>query len=228
MNKYVIFDFDDTLVSNQLLDFESFRRTCDYFEIKSLSKHEIDKQRSKGLLAREIIINIIDKSKESLSVDDFLNYRKNFLTSQESNSFLELREYTKNLLSSLEKNGIKFYICSVRSNKKLLTNFLNENNILKYFSKVLIPSDLKIKLDSNNFSNRVLIKNSLIKNILKRIPLDNLVFVGDSKEDLISANNFSVKFILFKKSYFNNQFGHDVMKVSDMKILKNRLMELLL
>jgi len=225
MKKYVIFDFDDTLVSNEVLDFESFRCTCNYFGIISPSKNEIYKQRSKGLLAKEIVTNILNKSKKSFSVNDFLNYRKNFLSSQESNSFLKLRKGAKNILSFLEKNGVKCYLCSVRNNKKLLINFLNENNISKYFSKILIPSDLKIRLDNNIFSNRVLIKNSLIKNILK-IPYDNFIFVGDSKEDLISSNNFSIKFILFKKDHFNNQFGHNVTKISDMKILKNKLIQL--
>lgn len=226
MKKYVIFDFDDTLISNEVLDFESFRRTCNYFGIMSPSKNEIYKQRNKGLLAKEIVTNILDKSKKSFSVNDFLNYRKNFLSSQESNSFLEIRTGTKKLLSFLEKNGVKCYLCSVRNNKKLLMHFLNENNISKYFYKILIPSDLKIRLDNDVFSNRVLIKNSLIKNILKKIPHNNFIFVGDSKEDLISSNNFFIKFILFKKDYFNNQFGHDVIKVSDMKILKNKIIQL--
>lgn len=227
MKKYVIFDFDDTLVSNQLLDFESFRHTCEYFGIRSPSKHDIHKQRKKGLIAKEITIEILSKSKKTFNVDSFLDYRRNFLISPESNSFLELRKDTKNLLSFLEKNKIKCYLCSVRTNKKLLTNFLNKKNISKYFSKTFTPSDLKIHLDSDNFSNRVLIKNSLIKNILKKRLIGNFIFVGDSQEDLISANNFCIKFILFKKDYFNNEFSQDAIMVSNMKILKNKLKQLL-
>ncbi len=225
--KYVIFDFDDTLVNNYPLDFESFRYTCEYFGIQSPSKNDIHKQRKKGLIAKKIIMEILSKSKKSFNVNDFLDYRRNFLTSPESNSFLELRKDAKSLLSYLEKNGVKCYLCSIRSDKKLITNFLKKKNISKYFSKILTPSDLRINLDSNNFSNRVLIKNSLIKNILKKRQTDNFIFIGDSQEDLISANNFFIEFILFKKDYFNNEFGHDVMMVSDMKILKNKLKQLL-
>lgn len=227
MIKYVIFDFDDTLISNKQLDFESFKHTCEYFETKSPTKNELHKQRKKGLLARDIVKNIVHKSKNSFSINDFLNYRKNFLLSKESNSFLELRSDTKNLLSFLKRNEVKCYLCSVRSNKKLLLNFLNENNISKYFSKILTPSDLKINLDNTILSNRVLIKNSLIKNFLKGISHNNFIFVGDSEEDLISANNFSIKFILFEKEYSNNKFKSNIITVSDMKILKKKLVQLL-
>ncbi len=227
MNKCVIFDFDDTLVNNDLLDYEGFKRPCNYFGIKIPSKNEIILQRKKGLLAHEIIKNMNQKIKKVFPITDFLIYRRNFLLSSESNSFLRLRNNTKNLLLFLKRNGVLCYLCSVRSNKKLIINFLTNNNILHYFSGIFTPQDLKINIDNRNSSNRILIKTSLIKQILKKISSNHIVFIGDSKEDFIAANKFFIKFILLPKHSFKNEFGNYICIASNMKILKNKLIQLL-
>ena len=227
MNKCVIFDFDDTLVNNEPLDFEGFKRPCNYFGIKPPSKNEISLQRKKGLLAQEIIKNINKKTKKVFSIADFLNYRNFFLSSSESNSYLRLKNNTLNLLSFLQKNGVICYLCSVRSNKKLIINFLINNNIQHYFSGIFIPQDFKINIDNRNNSNRILIKTSLIKQILKKISSNQIVFVGNSKEDFIAANKFLIKFILLPKHSFKNEFTDNLCIAFNMKILKNKLIQLL-
>jgi len=227
MEKYVIFDFDDTLVNNELLDFEGFKRPCNYFGIKPPSKNEISLQRKEGLLAEEIIKNINKKTKKVFSITNFLNYRKNFLSSSESISYLRLKNNIQNLLSFLQKNGVICYLCSVRSNKKLIINFLINNNIRYYFSGIFIPQDFKINIDNRNISNRILIKTSLIKQILKKISSNQIVFIGDSKEDFIAANKFLIKFILLPKHSFKNEFSDNVCIAFNINILKHKLIQLL-
>lgn len=227
MEKYVIFDFDDTLVDNKLLDYESFKKPCIKLEIKSPSKNEIWQQRKDGLLAQEIIKNIQKKEKKVFSIDKFLNYRKIFLNSQESNLFLQLRKGTKELLSFLKKNNVTCFLCSVRSDKKLITNFLISNNVQQYFSGIFLARDIKINIDNRNSSNQILIKTSLIKQILKKTSSNNIIFVGDSEEDLMSANRLSIKFVLFEKLYLKKKFGDVIIKVINMKVLKNKLIHLL-
>lgn len=226
MEKYVIFDFDGTLVDNQLLDYESFKKPCIKLEIKPLSKDEIWQQRKDGLLAQEIIKNIQKKRKKIFSINKFQNYRNIFLGSQESNLFLQLRKGTKELLSFLKKNNVKCFLCSVRSDKKLLTNFLIRNNIKQYFSGILLAKDLKINIDHSNLLNRILIKSSLIRKIKKKNNSNDIVYVGDSYEDIISAKRLFIKFVLFKSFYLRNA-DITLSKVTNMKILKNYLTDFL-
>ena len=172
----------------------------------------------------EIIKKIKLKEKNNFSINNFLNLRKIFLNSVESNIFLELRTGSKELLYFLKKNNVKCYLCSVRSNKKTIYHFLKKNNLLQYFSGILLPKDLKINIDNSNHSNRILIKTSLIRKITKKINSNDIVYVGDSSEDIISAKRLFIKFVLFKSFYLRND-DVTLSKVTNMKILKNYLID---
>ena len=81
MIKLVILDFDDTLINNQALDIESFKKTSNFFKSYNPTKEEIRKYRKRGLLASEIVNRIQKKSKQKFNKQKFMKYRKNFLES---------------------------------------------------------------------------------------------------------------------------------------------------
>jgi len=226
MTKCIIFDFDNTLVDNTKLDYEGFKKPSYQLGLHIFSKKDIILHRKHGLLANEIIKKIKLKEKNNFSINNFLNLRKIFLNSVESNIFLELRTGSKELLYFLKKNNVKCYLCSVRSNKKTIYLFLKKNNLLQYFSGILLPKDLKINIDNSNHSNRILIKTSLIRKITKKINSNDIVYVGDSSEDIISAKRLFIKFVLFKSFYLRND-DVTLSKVTNMKILKNYLIDFL-
>ena len=62
MTKLIIFDFDDTITDNFLLDFKSFYFTCKKFGIKCPTKNKILKFRLEGLLANDISKQLIDNN----------------------------------------------------------------------------------------------------------------------------------------------------------------------
>ena len=77
MTKLIIFDFDDTITDNFLLDFKSFYFTCKKFGIKCPTKNKILKFRLEGLLANDISKQLIDNNK--IDLNSFITYRKEFL-----------------------------------------------------------------------------------------------------------------------------------------------------
>ncbi len=54
MIRLIIFDFDDTITDNSLLDLKSFYFTCKKFGIKFPTKNKILKFRREGLLVNDI------------------------------------------------------------------------------------------------------------------------------------------------------------------------------
>ena len=200
MTKLIIFDFDDTITDNFLLDFKSFYFTCKKFGIKCPTKNKILKFRREGLLANDISKQLIDNNK--IDLDAFITYRKEFL---ENNSvkYLRLKKNIKKLFDFIKTKEMKNVICSANKHKFIIENFLKANKIFHNFNKILTTDELGFRIDNTSFSNRVLIKNSLLHNVLKKfkIPTSEIVFVGNSLEDLQSANYYGIPFIYIQNYY---------------------------
>jgi phosphoglycolate phosphatase-like HAD superfamily hydrolase len=220
----VIFDFDDTVINNSLLDYEGFLRPCKKLGAPVPKFEKIINFRKKGLLARDIALKIKTETKKSFSITQFLQLRNEFLQHYESISFLTLHTGARNLLTFLKAKKIDCFLCSVRKNKKIVTNFLIKNRINQYFSGVYLMDDIGLNLDNSNSSNRVLIKNSMIHKIIKDHLLSNsnIVFIGNSKDDYNSAVNMHVKFIYYE-NFYNDDVIKYVIKVKDMKRLQQKL-----
>ena len=55
MIKLVIFDFDDTLTDNTILDHQAFKHPCRFLNLKIPEFNEMIKLRKKGCTAKQII-----------------------------------------------------------------------------------------------------------------------------------------------------------------------------
>ena len=201
MIRLIIFDFDDTITDNFLLDLKSFYFTCKQFDVKLPTKNKILKFRREGLLASDISKHLVGNSNK-IDLDSFIIHRKKFL---ENNSvkYLRLKKNIKKLFSFIKTKEIKIVICSANKHKFIIEDFLKINKIFHKFSKILTMAELGFTIDNSSFSNRVLIKKSLLHNILKKfnVSTNEIVFVGNSLEDLQSANYFGIPFIYFQNNY---------------------------
>ena len=69
MIKLIIFDFDDTITDNRNLDFESFKISCEKFNIKNpLSLKKLINLRQKSYTAKEILKFIKTSSNKSFLI----------------------------------------------------------------------------------------------------------------------------------------------------------------
>ena len=91
MIKLAILDFDDTLVENINVDFESFQYPCKELGMNSLKFDQIVSFRKNGMNAKEIIREIFRENNESTS-DKFFKVREDFLTNPENFKFLKLKD----------------------------------------------------------------------------------------------------------------------------------------
>ncbi len=232
MIKLIIFDFDDTITDNNKLDFESFKTTCNSFNIKNpLSLKKLIYFRKKSYTAKDILKFIKITSNKTFSIKNLIEFRNNFLADSVSNDYLEVKSDTKLVLKTLKKNKIPIILCSVRKNKQLVINFLKKNYIEHYFTMILCSSDLPVKIDNQNSHNRILIKSSLLKKIIKKFKFehDEILYIGNSFEDKNASSLYRINFLKFNNYYLpeekhNYQFSTNTMKNLN-KIIKELIVK---
>ena len=203
MIRLVILDFDDTLIDNIYLDYQSFVFSCKKLGLQSPSFKKIESLRKQGLLAGEIINEILDNKIENRIFSKFVTIRKDFLKDTSSIRFLKLKDDTEKLLLMLKQQKINCILCTSRKDKHFVIEFLKKQNIYKYFSKIYDSQYLELTLDNVDPLNRLLIKNILIRKILKDYNLRNseILYVGNALEDQKTAQNMNVLFIYFQNFY---------------------------
>ncbi len=199
MKNLVIFDFDDTIVDNSKLDYMGFKVPCQKLGIDFPTKSKLTTYRKKGMLAKEIIQIFSNDAKK---LNEFLKLRQNFLKN-ESFNYLKVKPYSNLVFQKLINNNNELIISTANNNAKMVNQFLKENNLNKFFKKIFTINDLAIELENNNFSNRILIKTSLLRLIIKNYKnsVKHFIFIGNSLEDYYAAKKFKIKFIYFLNSY---------------------------
>lgn len=227
MIRSVIFDFDDTLISNILLDYAGFDIPCKKLGINGIDFQSFLHLRKKGLLAKDIVKKIELNSKVKIDVSKFISLRNEFLQSEESVSFLQLNTGARDVLSFLKSKKVKCFLCSIRNNKKIVIEFLKRNDVLQYFSDIYLMDDIMADFDKSIPSNRVLIKNSLIYRVMKEHSLssDGMLLIGNSEDDYNSSNNMHVEFICYDNSHVSIVVK-GIRKVKSMMDIKKQLISL--
>lgn len=221
MESLVIFDFDDTIVDNSKLDYMGFKIPCQRLDINFPTKSELIIYRKKGMIAKEIIQIF---SNDKIKINKFLKLRKDFLKN-ESFNYLKVKPYSNFVFQKLKKNN-ELIISTANNNPKMINKFLKGNNLNQYFKKVFSINDLGIELENNNFSNRILIKTSLLKLIIKnyKYSIKHIIFVGNSLEDYYAAKKCKIQFIYFINPYLPNPKIKNLKKVTKMKQIPNLIM----
>ena len=109
---------------------------------------------------------------------------------------------------------------------KIIYKFLKEKNLNQFFKKIFTINTLNIDLQNNNYSNRILIKTSLLKLIIKnyKYSIKYIIFIGNSLEDYYAAKKCKIKFIYFINPYLQNPKIKNLKKVTKMKQILNLIM----
>jgi len=228
MIQLIIFDFDDTLTDNMTLDYNAFKIPCTKLGLKPPTKNMIIHERKKGLLASEIMQKFL-KSQNKNQLNNFLINRKKFLDTENSLNYLRLKKGTRQFLEFLKTKKVKIIICTARKNKRFFLNFLKNRKVYTYFSSIYHSEDINLFLDNLEKQNRIQIKNNLIKEIIKneKVNSSEILYVGNSIEDLTVAEELDIDFIYFQNSYLEKLDNSDVLTVTSMNILKKEIERLI-
>lgn len=217
MKNLIIFDFDDTIVDNNTLDYMGFKLPCQKLDVKFPSKSELKNYRKKGLTAKKIFSLFSKSNNDTL---EFLKLRKSFLK-KESLNYLTVKSNLNYVLKKLIESDNELIICTVNNNPKMIKTFLKANNINHFFKKIFTIASLGISIENNSYSNRILLKTSLLHFILKnhKNSYQNIFFIGNSLEDYFAAKKSKLLFIYFLNSYLPKPKIENLRKITTMKQL---------
>jgi len=106
------------------------------------------------------------------------------------------------LLDYLKENKVKLILAS-DADTKLLKSVLKKHNLNRYFDNVLISEELKAYKSSDKYKN-------ILKNILpEKYRKNDIIFVGDTEADMITARHVKVTSILLNKSGNEKNYNQD-------------------
>jgi len=217
MIKLIILDFDDTLIDNNLLDFQSFKQTSIKFNGYVPTKREIITLRKKKILAREIIQWLLKKSKNKYSAKKFWNERTKFLESETSLKYISLRPYSRIFFKKLKKYKLIVVIATLRKNKKNLELFFEKENIKLNIDAIFNLKDKTIEI--RKLSNAIKIKQDLFHCIQHsyRFKPNEILSIGDSFADYHAAKKCNINHIIFKsKTELSKKSSNSIYSFKDL------------
>jgi FMN phosphatase YigB (HAD superfamily) len=202
--KAIVFDLDDTLTDNKLLDLESFRYLSRSLGLYTPKMREIIELRRRSLLAKDIISWMINRSSKLASLEICIEMRRQFLKRRSSQELIRLKPNLFNILKRLKLENYFLIIVTSRTETASLASFLKSRKLDQFFKAVY---------DSNS-GTKSAIYNGILQN-LKLAPNECLV-VANTLEDLLPAIGLGMRSIGIKGSY-----GFDPALQNHVKIIAN-------
>lgn len=191
MKKFIIFDFDGTLVDSMDMSISVINELAVKHNVKTLNQQEINELRKLPIVERCKKIKFPLYKIPIVILEFYRLYKKKV-------SSLKLFDGIHDLLSQLERNQYEFAIISSNS-KENINNFLKENNITSI--KEIITSD-------NIFGKNTVIEKFLKKHKLRKC---DVIYVGDELRDIVACKQVGVKIIWVP-------WGFDAVEVTEKEV----------
>ena len=176
-----IFDFDDTIINNFLVDYHSFRFLTKKYKLRSLSKNELMTLRKKGLLAEEIIQRLVKNEVNRYAIE-----RKRCLTKKSIWKHAHLNRGVLKTLKSVKKENNRAIIIS-KKRRDLVKYIISMLKISRYIDRVYSSNE----------------KNVLIRRLMRKHNPEKIVFISDSEEDLVQMRKLNIRIYCFYNHYKN-------------------------
>ncbi|HBN09659.1 MAG TPA: HAD family hydrolase [Cyanobacteria bacterium UBA8530] len=173
--KYVIFDFDGTLVDSRRIFLPIFNQLAEKHGFKKLSGADLEKLKSRSLVERARFLDF-PMGKLSFMAAEFYRLYKRSLGA------LTFFEGIEELLRELTASGLKLAVISSNSKKNISTFFEQKN--IDCFDRVIC-------------SSKIFGKDAMIDGFLKANKLlpSEVIYVGDEQRDVVACRKSGIKVI---------------------------------
>jgi len=175
MIKYVIFDFDGTLVDSKDIAIASINKLSEKYKFKRIIEEEIEHLRKLSIVEKCKALNVPVYKLPIWAVEFYTLYR-NAMKS------LHMFEGVREMLFELKNRGYEVAIISSNS-EQIIREFLKKH-------KVDIIN--KIHCSKNIFGKDKIIKRFLSKN---KLSSSQVIYVGDEHRDIVACKKNNIKVI---------------------------------
>lgn len=193
MIKAVIFDLDDTLISEKEYVKSGFKEVAK----KISEEYKLDKNKIYGILLNEFEEdpnNVFNRVLNKLNIsykNEYIKFLVN--TYREHKPDIKLYDDARYIIDTLYKNDIKLGIIT-DGYKITQRNKLEALNIYKYFEYIVVTDELGRKYWKPHSKSYEIIKDKL------KIDYEDMIYVGDNVlKDFVTANKLGIYTILIKR-----------------------------
>jgi phosphoglycolate phosphatase len=186
MLKYIIFDFDGTLVDSKKTVISVFNQLADKYNYRKVQDEEVENLRRLTMLERSKVLNFPLYRLPYIALELYQLYREGIKS-------VFLFDGIKDLLDALVEQGYQLAIISSNA----------ESTIRQFLQKNQIYAVKEICCSSNLFGKDRIIRNFLKKN---RLSSAEVIYVGDEVRDVVACKQNGVKIIWVG-------WGYDVMEM---------------
>ncbi|MGG0187738.1 HAD-IB family phosphatase [Bacillus rhizoplanae] len=181
MNKYVIFDFDGTLVDSKDIFIPIFNEMAEKHRFKKVTEEDVEELRKLSIPERCKLLQVPLYKIPMLALEFYKLY-------QPSVQKLTLFDGISDVLKTLKQSGYEIVIVSSNAEEHI-REFLRHNEI-DFIHDVFC-------------SNNIFGKDKVIKKFLKANKLQNsdVIYVGDELRDIVSCKKIGVEVIWVSWGY---------------------------
>ena len=186
MSKYILFDFDGTLVQSENIIVNLYNElTQGKQHYKKVTKEDIESLKNYSLLEKCKMLGISTYKIPKMYIEAKKVYRKHL-------SLIELKDGVEDMLYELKNKGFKLDILS-SNDADIISDFVKDKNIDVF--------------DHIYSSNNLFGKHHSIRNYLKKHDLlqNDIWYVGDEVRDIVSCKKAGVKVIAVTWGYDSEQ-----------------------
>jgi phosphoglycolate phosphatase len=185
LSKYILFDFDGTLVQSEDILLSMYNELCPGKDYKTITKEDIEKLRNYSLIEKCKMLGISVYKIPKMYSESKKIYRKYL-------GAIGLKDGVADMLHELKNKGFRMDILS-SNDADIICDFVKSKDIALF--------------DNIYSSNNLFGKHHAIKNYLKKHHLTekDIWYVGDEVRDIVSCKKAGVKVIAVTWGYDSEQ-----------------------
>ncbi|HJU13548.1 MAG TPA: HAD hydrolase-like protein [Candidatus Nitrosotalea sp.] len=200
--RLVIFDLDDTLIDNTLLDVDSFKHTLYLFSLQAPSGKTIVRWRKNGMIATNIFRRLVKKRDRPL-LERLARARLDYLSNGGGGlGLVRARDGAIETLDEIKRKGNLIAVVSSRKDRAIIKKILREIGLSRYVDGVYCAADCKDCKDGRQSFIELKVK-------LYRLALsdhqshtdEKPIAVGNLVSDIVSARRLGILPIAIRGSY---------------------------